>query len=68
MTSKEKIERRGYLPVYHPNEANRCLGCSRSHWLVGRQSAECAFCGFVLPLEESVSGSGLFTSRGRRHV
>ena len=35
---------RGYQPVYHSNEVNRCPGCGRTHWLIGRLLAECAFC------------------------
>lgn len=27
-----------------------CPGCSRTNWLVGRTTAECAFCGMALPL------------------
>jgi hypothetical protein len=45
---------RGYHAVYRENEANHCPGCSRSHWLVGRLLAECAFCGTALPLEASL--------------
>jgi hypothetical protein len=41
--------RRGYVPVYQ--SAMRCPGCSRSHWHVGRLSAECHSCGCALPLE-----------------
>lgn len=41
--------RRGYVPVYQT--AMRCPGCSKSHWHVGRMSAECAFCSTAIPLE-----------------
>jgi len=41
---------RGYAPVYHQHEVNRCPGCGRSHWWIGRQLAECAFCSTALPL------------------
>ena len=52
---------RGYAPVYHPQEANRCPGCGRSHWLVGRLLAECAFCATALPISDGgMSGAGLF--------
>lgn len=37
---------------YRNNEANHCPGCDRSHWHVGRTTAECAFCGTALPLAE----------------
>ena len=42
--------RRGYAVGYHPGSDNFCPGCGRSHWYVGRQSAECAFCGTALAL------------------
>ena len=42
---------RGYHAVYHDGEINHCPGCGRTHWLIGRQSAECAFCTTALPLE-----------------
>ena len=42
--------RRGYHVVYRENQANFCPGCGRSHWYVGRFSAECGFCGTALPL------------------
>lgn len=41
---------RGYAVHYHAGEPNRCPGCGRSNWLVGRFSAECAFCATALPL------------------
>ncbi len=45
--------RRGYHACYRENEVNRCPGCRRSHWYIGRFSAECAFCGTALPFEQS---------------
>ena len=42
---------RGYGPVYHRQGGNRCPGCGRSQWLVGRVLAECGCCGTALPLE-----------------
>ncbi|WP_448664423.1 hypothetical protein ACG3SL_07025 [Sphingomonas sp. CJ20] len=36
--------------AYRPHEANHCPGCGQSHWMVGRTTAECAFCGTALPL------------------
>lgn len=51
---------RGYMPVYHANETNRCPGCGRSHWLIGRLLAECAFCATALPLSDGgMTGVGL---------
>jgi hypothetical protein len=45
---------RGWVTVYRHDVANYCPGCSRSHWLVGRTSAECAFCATALPLAATV--------------
>jgi hypothetical protein len=44
---------RGYHAVYHEHEVNHCPGCGRTHWLIGRVSAECAFCATALPLAEA---------------
>ena len=41
-----------YRPVYREGESNPCPGCGRAQWLVGRFSAECAFCRTALPLKE----------------
>ena len=58
--------RRGYHVVYRENQVNHCPGCGRSHWYVGRLSAECGFCGTALPRVEALAtGAGLFVSRGR---
>ena len=46
---------RGYHAVYHDGEVNHCPGCGRTHWLIGRLSAECAFCGTALPLKEAAT-------------
>ena len=60
---------RGYYVAYREGEANRCPGCGRSHWHVGRLSAECGFCGTALPLTDSLgAGAGLFRCRGRSHA
>jgi len=48
---------RGFNIVYHDGEPNRCPGCGRQHWLVGRMTAECAFCMTALPLD-NVAGFG----------
>lgn len=44
---------RGYHAVYRENQINHCPGCGRTHWYLGRQLAECAFCETALPLQES---------------
>lgn len=52
---------RGFHAVYHPGEINRCPSCGRTHWYVGRLSAECGFCGTALALTETgMTGAGLF--------
>jgi hypothetical protein len=40
---------RGYHCVYRQNEINHCPACGRSHWFLGRVSAECGFCAAALP-------------------
>jgi len=38
---------------YQQGEHNHCPGCGRSQWLIGRSTAECAFCHTALPLADS---------------
>ncbi len=58
--------RRGYHVVYRPDQPNPCPGCGRSHWLVGRLLAECAFCATALPLADGgTTGVGLFRTGWR---
>ncbi len=53
--------RRGYHAVYRMDQPNLCPGCGRSHWLIGRLSAECAFCGTAIGLaDHGMTGAGLF--------
>jgi hypothetical protein len=40
----------GYRLSYRANETNHCPGCGQSHWMIGRSTAECAFCATALPL------------------
>jgi len=42
---------RGYAILYRASEVNHCPGCGRSNWLVGRSTAQCAFCDTALPLD-----------------
>jgi hypothetical protein len=44
---------RGYQAFYLQHEENHCPGCGRTQWLIGRVSAECAFCATALPLAEA---------------
>ena len=46
---------RGYHAVYREHEVNHCPGCGRTQWLIGRVSAECAFCSTALPLKEALT-------------
>jgi hypothetical protein len=63
------LTKRGHHIVYRANAENHCPGCGRSHWYIGRISAECGFCGTAVPLAEArhddaATGSG--DSRTRR--
>jgi hypothetical protein len=51
------VSARGYHAVYREHEANHCPGCGRTHWIIGRLLAECAFCSTALPLEASLTRS-----------
>lgn len=54
----------GYRLGYRLHQTNICPGCGRAHWMVGRITAECAFCATALPLVGgAASGSGVI----RRH-
>jgi hypothetical protein len=53
------LSARGHHVVYRANETNRCPGCGRGQWYVGRITAECGFCGTAIALAEAKwSGSG----------
>lgn len=56
-TFAETLPRRGHHVVYRAAEANRCPGCGRSNWHVGRLTAECAFCGAAIALAEADWGT-----------
>lgn len=45
---------RGHHVLYREHEVNHCPGCGRTHWLIGRMLAECAFCSTAMPLEASL--------------
>ena len=47
------LAQRGHHIVYRINADNHCPGCGRSHWYIGRISAECGFCGTAVPLAEA---------------
>lgn len=52
------LAQRGHHIVYRVNESNHCPGCGRSHWYIGRVSAECGFCGTAVPLAETGRNDG----------
>jgi hypothetical protein len=43
------VSARGYHVIYREHEINHCPGCGRSHWIIGRLTAECCFCSTALP-------------------
>lgn len=49
------LAERGFRPIYHRNSVNHCPGCNGTQWYIGRVSAECAFCGTALPLQEVIT-------------
>jgi len=49
------LAQRGHHVVYRNNASNHCPGCGRSHWYIGRVTAECGFCGAAVPLAEARS-------------
>lgn len=40
-----------YVQLYRDDEPNHCPGCGRQHWIIGRMTAECGFCGSAILLE-----------------
>ena len=59
------LAKRGHHIVYRANVANHCPGCGRSHWYVGRVSAECGFCGTAVPLAEARHDDAAPSASGR---
>lgn len=45
--------------LYRDDATNACPGCGKSHWLVGRVMAQCAFCETALPLAHGWRFPGL---------
>lgn len=58
---------RGNHAEYRGDGGDRCPGCGRSHFYVGRLSAECAFCTVALPLADArhVGSAATIWTRGR---
>ena len=52
------VAQRGYHVVYRGDGTDRCPGCDRQHFIIGRFSAECAFCGtaVMLPAAPLIGG------------
>lgn len=61
---KPWLEAAGFRPIYRDHEVNHCPGCGGSQWLIGRSTAECAFCATAVPLQhagfEGVSLGGIY--------
>lgn len=58
---------RGFYAVYRDNETTYCPGCGRTHWIIGRLLAECAFCATAIPLSaDLVRNDGLPTITKRK--
>lgn len=54
----------GYRIAFRPGEQNICPGCGQSHWMIGRMTAECAFCATALPINSGGNiGAGQFHRR-----
>ncbi len=51
--------------VFRENGRNVCPWCSREHWLMGRVTAECANCGYAIPLQNTAISGGTITSQDR---
>ena len=47
-----QVANRGFQPLYHAGEPNRCPGCGGQHWHVGRTMSECATCSTAIPLAD----------------
>jgi hypothetical protein len=62
------LAKRGHHIIYRANEANHCPGCGRSHWYIGRISAECGFCGTAVPLAETARHEAIWPSPRPRQL
>lgn len=51
------LHNNGYAIPYRKGERNFCPGCAGQQWIIGRLTAECAFCATALPME-AVHGYG----------
>ena len=62
------LAQRGHHIVYRINADNHCPGCGRSHWYIGRLSAECGFCGTAVPLAETSVVEAAAPNRARNSI
>jgi hypothetical protein len=62
------LAQRGHHIVYRANSSNHCPGCGRSHWYIGRVSAECGFCGTAIPLAEARRDEAISPQRPRSSI
>ena len=60
------LAQRGHHIIYRANAENHCPGCGRSHWHIGRITAECGFCGTAVPLAEARHDDSAATQPTRR--
>jgi hypothetical protein len=54
-------------PTYIRNEVNVCKDCKQTYWLVGRVTAECANCGYPMPLSHPQSHTTEYSLGGRSY-
>ncbi len=40
----------GFRIAYHRGITNHCPGCTQTQWIIGRITAQCAFCATAVPL------------------
>ena len=56
----------GYRIHYHPGEVTHCPSCAKTQWIVGRLTAQCAFCATAVPISAAgMTGVGLFLAQAR---
>lgn len=55
---------RSAVILYRQTEKNVCPGCAAAAWHVGRFSAECAHCGFAIPLVSPVAPATIMQENG----
>lgn len=51
VTALALVARRRVRPALTYRSGDRCPGCGRSAWIIGRALAECHHCSHALPLE-----------------